>query len=172
MTARGLLADPPIPTIQRRGTVLVVDDEEGVRASVRAILEETCEVLEAENGEEALQVLAAHDVDLVMLDQRMPGDPGIDVLAQIKAFDPTVLVVLATAVRDVRTAVEALKRGAWDYLTKPFDVEDIVSLANRAFEKRALEREVVGLRSVLLWIHRPGGGGLTQYLVLEREPRR
>jgi DNA-binding NtrC family response regulator len=135
--------------MRRRGTVLVVDDEEGVRASVRAILEETCEVLEAENGAAALDVLAAREVDLVMLDQRMPGEAGVDVLPRVKAIDPSVVVVLATAVREVRTAVEALKRGAYDYLTKPFDVDDILGLADRALEKRALEREVLCLRSVL-----------------------
>ena len=133
----------------RRGTVLVVDDEEGVRASVRAILEETCDVLEAGNGAEALEMLKAHEVDLVMLDQRMPGEPGIDVLPRIKAADPSAVVVIATAVRELRTAVEALKRGAYDYLTKPFDVDDILMLAQRALEKRALEREVLYLRTAL-----------------------
>jgi DNA-binding NtrC family response regulator len=67
----------------------------------------------------------------------------------VKAADPSTVVVIATAVREVRTAVEALKRGAYDYLTKPFDVDDILGLAARAFEKRALERQVVGLRSAL-----------------------
>ena len=65
------LVEPP--TLSRRGTVLVVDDEEGVRASIRAILEGTCEVLEAETGADALELLRAREVDLVMLDQRMPG---------------------------------------------------------------------------------------------------
>jgi len=133
----------------RRGTVLVVDDEEGVRASVRAILEETCDVLEAGNGVEALEVMKAHEIDLVMLDQRMPGEAGIDVLPRIKAADPSTVVVIATAVRELRTAVEALKRGAYDYLTKPFDVDDILMLAQRALDKRALEREVLYLRSAL-----------------------
>ena len=137
------------PKLARRGTVLVVDDEEGVRASVRVILEETCDVLEAENGAAALDLLRVHEVDLVMLDQRMPGEPGIEVLPRVLAVDPTTLVVLVTAVREVRTAVEALKRGAYDYLTKPFDVDDILLLAQRALEKRALEREVLCLRSAL-----------------------
>src|SRR5439155_1582937 len=137
------------PPLARRGTVLVVDDEEGVRASVRVILEETCDVLEAENGAEALDVLRTREIDLVMLDQRMPGEPGIDILPRVKALDPTTVVVLVTAVREVRTAVEALKRGAYDYVTKPFDVDDILLLAQRALEKRALEREVLCLRSAL-----------------------
>jgi len=135
--------------VAQRGTVLVVDDEEGVRASIRAILEDTCDVLEAEDGAAALEVLRAHEVDLVMLDQRMPGEAGIDVLPRIKAADPSTVVVIATAVHDLRTAVEALRRGAYDYLTKPFDVDDILLLAQRALEKRALEREVLGLRSAL-----------------------
>ena len=137
------------PTLTRRGTVLVVDDEEGVRASIRAILDGTCEVLEAETGAVALELLKTREVDLVMLDQRMPGEPGIDVLPKVKAADPSTIVVLATAVHDLRTAVEALKRGAYDYITKPFDVDDILMLVERALEKRALEREVLALRSAL-----------------------
>jgi len=140
----GLLEAPT-----RRGTVLVVDDEEGVRASFRVLLEDECTVLEAEDGEQALEVLRRHEVDVVMLDQRMPGEPGIDVLSRIKTLDPSVVVVLATAVREVRTAVEAIKRGAYDYITKPFDVEDIELLVRRALDKRALEREVLYLRSTL-----------------------
>ena len=146
MTAADLLE--PV-TLTRRGTVMVVDDEEGVRASIRAILEGTCEVLEAETGAEALEQLRTREVDLVMLDQRMPGEPGIDVLPRVKAADPSTLVVLATAVHDVRTAVEALKRGAYDYITKPFDVDAILMLVQRALEKRALERQVLGLRAAL-----------------------
>ncbi|MEX2146728.1 MAG: response regulator, partial [Candidatus Rokuibacteriota bacterium] len=120
-----------------------------MRASVRAILDGTCEVLEAENGEQALEIIRAHEVDLVMLDQRMPGEAGIDVLPRVKAADPSTVVVIVTAVRDVRMAVEALKRGAYDYLTKPFEVDDILLLVQRALDKRALERQVLGLRSAL-----------------------
>ena len=145
-------------TTAPRSTVLVVDDEESVRASVRAILEETCDVLEAANGAQALDVLKSREIDLVMLDQRMPGEPGIDVLPRIKAADPSTIVVIATAVRELRTAVEALKRGAYDYLTKPFDVDDILMLAQRAFEKRALEREVLYLRSALAGAPSDAGG--------------
>jgi two-component system response regulator AtoC len=133
----------------RRGTVLVVDDEEGVRLSVRAILEDTCEVLEAEDGGAALELLRHREVDLVMLDQRMPGEPGIAVLPKVKAHDPSIVVVIATAVHDVRMAVESMRQGAWDYLIKPFDVDDIILLVQRALEKRALEREVLCLRSAL-----------------------
>ena len=149
-----------------RGTVLVVDDEQAVRASLSAILKATCHVLEARNGRQAIEILEAHPVDLVMLDQRMPGEQGLDVLVQIKSIDPTILVVLATAVREVKTAVEALKRGAYDYITKPFEVDDIVLLVHRALEKRTLEREVLYLRSELA---RPDQDGARQG-ILGRHP--
>jgi DNA-binding NtrC family response regulator len=132
-----------------RSTVLVVDDEQGVRDSVRAIFDGTCDVLQASNGPEALAILRDHDVDVVMLDLRMPGETGIDVLPRVKAADPAGVVVVATAVRDVRMAVEAMRRGAYDYMTKPFDVEEIRLVVGRALEKRALEREVLSLRSAL-----------------------
>jgi DNA-binding NtrC family response regulator len=132
-----------------RSTVLIVDDEEGVRVSVRAVLEDRCEVLQAATGQEALEILRGHEVDLVMLDQRMPGEGGIDVLPRLMSVDPSIVVVLATAVRDVRMAVEAMRRGAYDYLTKPFDIEEIRLVVRRGLEKRALAREVVSLRSAL-----------------------
>ena len=132
-----------------RSTVLIVDDEQGVRESVRAVLEDTCEVLEAADGQQALDVLGSHEDDLVMHDQRMPGESGIDILPRLKAIDSSIVVVLATAVRDVRMAVEAMRRGAYDYLTKPFDLEEILLVVRRALEKRALEREVLSLRSAL-----------------------
>ncbi|HYE91890.1 MAG TPA: sigma-54 dependent transcriptional regulator, partial [Terriglobales bacterium] len=132
-----------------RGSVLVVDDEEGVRESVRAVFEESCDVLQAGTGSHALDVLRGHDVDVVLLDHRMPGESGIDVLPRLVAADPSVVVVVVSAVRDVRMAVEAMRRGAYDYLTKPFDVDEIRLVVRRALEKRALEREVVSLRSAL-----------------------
>jgi DNA-binding NtrC family response regulator len=141
----------------RGGTVLVVDDEEGVRASVRAILEDTCQVLAAENGVQAFELLRSHEVDLVMLDQRMPGDSGMELLPRVKALDPTIVVVLVTAVHDVRMAVEAMRLGAYDYLVKPFDVDDIMLLVQRVLEKRALERQVLCLRSALTPAGEPVG---------------
>ncbi len=156
MTERTLIEEAR--ALAPRGTVLVVDDEPSVRASVRAILGGTCRILEAEDGVEAMEQLRAHDVDLVMLDQRMPGEQGLDVLQRIKALDPAIVVVLVTAVHEVRTAVEALKRGAYDYFTKPFDVDDIVMQVHRALEKRALEREVLCLRSELSLPGHEGSG--------------
>ena len=125
----------------RRGTVLVVDDDEAVRLSLRAILEDTCEVLEAPDGEGALRILRDRSVDVVTLDQQMPGSSGMDVLPRIKAFDPSIAVAVITGVHDAETAVEAIRLGALDYVVKPFDVDTILRLVRGAFEKRALDGE-------------------------------
>jgi DNA-binding NtrC family response regulator len=129
--------------------VLVVDDEPGVRASVRAILDGRCEVLEATDGSAALDAVRTRDVDVCLLDVRLPGIGGIEVLQRIKRLDPGVAVVLVTAVRTLRTAVEAMKLGAYDYLTKPFPVEELRGVVQRALEHRALHREVRYLRDEL-----------------------
>ena len=88
-------------------------------------------------------------MDLVLLDVRLPGMDGIEVLERIKAIDEHVEVVLVTAVQTVRAAVMAMKLGAFDYVTKPFDEDEILPLIRRALERRALDREVVYLRSEL-----------------------
>jgi DNA-binding NtrC family response regulator len=132
---------------RRRGSVLVVDDEEGVRDAMRLILEDNCDILEARDGAGAIEILRSQDVDVVMLDQRMPGEAGMTILPRIHALDPTIVVILATAVRDIPTAVEAMRLGAYDYVVKPFDVDGILMLVQRALDKRALERQALRLRA-------------------------
>ena len=129
--------------------MLVVDDEPGVRASVKMILDGVCEVVEACDGPAAIESVRSGDVDVCLLDVRLPGMEGIEVLERIKRLDAGLEVVLVTAVRTVRTAVEAMKLGAYDYLTKPFAVDDLRSVVNRALERRALQREVRYLRDEL-----------------------
>jgi len=132
-----------------RPTVLVVDDEAGVRASVRVILDGAYEVLEAADGPSALEAVRTQEVGVCLLDVRLPGMEGIEVLGRLKRLDPGVEVVLVTAVHTVRTAVEAMRLGAYDYLTKPFAVEDLRGVVQRALERRALHREVRYLRDEL-----------------------
>jgi DNA-binding NtrC family response regulator len=132
-----------------RPVVLVVDDDTGLRESFRLILEDEYDVLEAADGAQALDTLRTTQVDLVLLDIRLPDIDGIAVLEQIKALDDHMEVILVTAVQTVRTAVAAMKLGAFDYVTKPFEEEEILPLVHRAIEKRALSREVVYLRSEL-----------------------
>jgi DNA-binding NtrC family response regulator len=132
-----------------RPVVLVVDDEPGVRASVKVILERECEIVEVADGLSALALAGSRAIDLCFLDIRLPGMEGIEVLGRLRQLDPSLPVVLVTAVRTVRTAVEAMKLGAYDYLTKPFGVDELRRVAQRALERRALEREVRYLRDEL-----------------------
>jgi DNA-binding NtrC family response regulator len=132
-----------------RPVILVVDDDPGVRESFRLILEDHYDVVDVPDGPSALDVVRASPMDLVLLDIRLPGMDGIEVLERIKTIDERVEVILVTAVKTLRTAVAAMKLGAFDYLTKPFEEDELLSLASRALERRTLEREVALLRSEL-----------------------
>jgi DNA-binding NtrC family response regulator len=132
-----------------RPTILVVDDDPGLRESFRLVLEDEFEVLDVPDGQQALDIVRSCQVDLVLLDIRLPGMDGLEVLERIKGMDEQLDVILVTAVKTVRTAVSAMKLGALDYLTKPFDEDEVLALIRRALEKRALEREVAFLRSEL-----------------------
>src|SRR6266480_5861514 len=136
-----------------RPVILVVDDDAGVRESFRLTLEDHYDVVDVPDGLRALDVVGASQIDLVLLDIRLPGMDGIEVLERIKAIDEGIEVILVTAVKTVRTAVAAMKLGAFDYLTKPFEEEELLSLSRRALERRALEREVAFLRSELERTH-------------------
>jgi DNA-binding NtrC family response regulator len=149
MAAQVRPLDPGDGSRALRPVILVVDDEPGLRESFRLILEDEYEVIDVPDGPAALDVLRSAQIDLVLLDIRLPGMDGIEVLERIKALDEGVEVVLVTAVRTVRTAVAAMKLGAFDYLTKPFEEDELLSIVRRALDRRSLEREVVYLRSEL-----------------------
>ena len=132
-----------------RPVILVVDDDAGLRESFHLILEDQFEVIDAPDGPRALDACRTTNVDLVLLDIRLPDMDGIEVLERIKAIDEQIEVILVTAVKTVRTAVAAMKLGAFDYLTKPFEEDELFAVIRRALERRSLEREVVFLRSEL-----------------------
>jgi len=136
-----------------RPVVLAIDDEPGVRESLRLILGEEFEVLEADDGAAALAILGARRVDVALLDVRMPGEPGSRVLPQILAIDDSIPVILITADPHLRMAVDAMKAGAYDYLAKPFDVDEILSLVREAARLRGMERELHYLRGELARAH-------------------
>ncbi len=136
-----------------RPVILVVDDDPGIRESFRLILEDSYDVLCVPDGGQALETLRSYQVDLVLLDIRLPDMDGIEVLERLRTLDEHLDVILVTAVQTVRTAVSAMKLGAFDYLTKPFEEEEILSVVRRALEKRALDREVAYLRTELARQH-------------------
>ena len=149
MAAQARPPEPPDGPRGLRPVILVVDDEPGLRESFHLVLDEDYEVIDVPDGTAALEVVRTSQIDLVLLDIRLPGMDGIEVLERIKAIDESLEVVLVTAVRTVRTAVAVMKLGAFDYLTKPFEEEELLSVVRRALERRSLEREVVYLRGEL-----------------------
>jgi len=153
MSRDSVVPEPPESAGGVRPVVLVVDDDAGLRESFRLILEDEYEVVDAPDGRRALEIVRSRQLDLVLLDIRLPEMDGIEVLERIKALDDTVEVILVTAVKTVRTAVAAMKLGAFDYLTKPFEEAELLSLVRRALERRSLEREVTFLRSELARQH-------------------
>ena len=129
--------------------ILVIDDEPVVRESVRELFGREFEVLEAETGAAGLEVIRSRRVDVALLDVRLPGERGPAVLPRILAIDDSVAVILMTALPEVRTAVECIKAGAYEYIAKPFDIDEMTALVRQAAEQRRLEREVSALRSEL-----------------------
>ena len=127
--------------------VLLVDDEASVLETLEIILEERFRVLKAASGKEALEKITKESIDLVLLDIAMPDIDGMEILSRIKEFDPGLPVIMATATDSARMAVKAMQLGACDYITKPFDVEEVMMLAQRAIGENKLRREVTYLRS-------------------------
>jgi two-component system response regulator PilR (NtrC family) len=122
--------------------ILIVDDEAGMRDMLSILLrKEGYGVTVADRAEKAIEMAARGEFDLVMSDISMPGKSGIEVLRQTKAASPDTPVILITAYASTESAVEALKLGAYDYLIKPFDVEELKNVVRNALEKRRLETE-------------------------------
>jgi DNA-binding NtrC family response regulator len=137
----------------KQGTILVVDDENGIRQSFKVLFKDRHHVLVAETGKEAIDRLTENSVDLILLDILLPDVNGLDLLEKLKGIDPNPEVIMVTAVKDVHTAVKAIKLGAYEYIVKPFLVDDVLNIVKRAFEKRSLLREVTYLRNELERYH-------------------
>jgi len=127
--------------------ILVVDDEQSLRDFLAILLKKAGhEVVTAENGSDALKAVQAEIFDLVITDIRMPGLDGIGLLRMIKDISADTIVIMITAFATAETAVEAMKLGAYDYITKPFKVDEIKLVIQKALEKRYLRNENILLK--------------------------
>jgi putative two-component system response regulator len=129
--------------LDQQETLLIVDDEAAIRRVLcQKLSREGYQCEEADTAEQALNTLAISPIALVMLDIKMPGKSGIELLPEIKSAYPDTAVIMATAVNDINVAVQCLKQGADDYICKPFNLEEVSLAVQRAIEKRRLQLEV------------------------------
>ena len=147
MTATPAAAPSPAGT-----TVLVVDDEEGIRQALGRFLSRLgYQVRAAANAAEALEHVTSHHPQAMLCDIRMPETSGVELLPKVLARDPDIAVVMLTAIDEPRTAIECLKLGAFDYLIKPVDLEELELALQHALRKRQLE---VDRRELEQWLAR------------------
>ena len=126
-------------------TILVCDDDQGMRDTLSAILKRDYRVLTVSSGEAALISLREDDVDLLLLDVRLPGINGFDVLRIVKENYSLIECIMISAINEVETAVQAMKHGAYHYITKDFDYDELRSLVRNACERLDLNRQVITL---------------------------
>lgn len=127
-------------------TILIVDDEKHTREGLRASLEDSFDTYVAANIQEALNVLEHETVDLVLTDLRLGGEDGMELIDKVLAKPHPPIVIMMTAYGSVDAAVEAMKRGAYDFVTKPLNIDRVELLINRALRSRKTEEEVVELK--------------------------
>jgi len=139
-----------IKDMEKDVNILVVDDEEIVRESLCSWLQEDGYKAEAvEDGFKALDIIKKKPWNVLFVDLKMPGMDGLEVMRKAKALQPEVPIIIITAYATVNTAVEAMKEGAYDYLVKPFNPEEISLIIRRLIEKQALLKENIFLRKEL-----------------------
>src|SRR5688572_31623038 len=129
------------------GRILIADDHDALRRGLaRALVAANNEVEEAPNGNQAIERLHEGHFDVVLSDLKMGGSDGLDVLRTTKTLHPSTAVILMTAFGSVHTAVEAMKIGAFDYVQKPFEIEEMELKVEKAIEHRRLRHEIEYLR--------------------------
>ncbi|MHA2123604.1 MAG: sigma-54-dependent transcriptional regulator [Promethearchaeota archaeon] len=119
-----------------KANILIVDDELGPRESFRMILKPSYNTLTAINGNNALDLIKQYPVDLVTLDLKMPGMSGIEVLKEIKKLKPDIQVIVITGYGTLKTAIECIRLGAFDYINKPFNVPEIIAVIKKSLTRR------------------------------------
>lgn len=137
-----------------KADILIVEDQKSVREALSLSLSDRYNLIMASDGKKALEMISEMNIDLALLDIRLPEVSGMDILKQIKNFNSSIPVIMLTAVKTVDSAVTAMKLGAYDYVIKPFDINELMALIEKALEKRMLERENTYLKNEL---ERTGG---------------
>jgi signal transduction histidine kinase len=127
---------------KRRGTLLIVDDEDGPRQSLRVIFKDDYDLLLAEDGPTAIKLAQENDIDVSVLDIRMAGMSGIEVLERLKYIKPDMEAIMMTAFETTDTIRQALRLRACDYINKPFDLATMRAAVNQAMQRRTLESEI------------------------------
>ncbi len=126
-----------------RGRILVVDDEPGVLTTIQAILQmEGHDVQGAASGHDALDIVRAQAFDLILTDLRLGSDDGLEMLAELRKLAPDTVAIVLTGYASLESAIEAMRQGAYDYLVKPTDVEELKLTVARALERQRLQREL------------------------------
>ena len=122
--------------------ILIADDEIGPRESLRMILKPHYNVFTVENGNAAIQMIRQMGMDVVTLDLKMPGISGIDTLKEIRLIDPDVMVIIVTGYGTLKSAIEAIRYGVFDYIPKPFNVPEIMSIIEKSIQRRKLNQKI------------------------------
>jgi two-component system sensor histidine kinase/response regulator len=123
--------------------ILVIDDEEGICRGIRRVLEPTgCQVAASHDGKEGLDFVKNNPLDLVLIDVKIPGISGLDLIKLIHEVDPEIICIIITGYATVEMAVSAIKEGAYDFLTKPFTTDTLLLAVNQGLERRRLSMEV------------------------------
>jgi signal transduction histidine kinase len=130
------------PAPKRRGTLLIVDDEDGPRQSLRVIFKDEYDLLMAEDGPTAIEIAQKNDIDVAVLDIRMAGMSGIEVLERLKYVKPEIEAIMMTAFETTDTIRQALRLRACDYINKPFDIATMRAAVGQAMQRRVLESEI------------------------------
>ncbi|MDD5687874.1 MAG: response regulator [Elusimicrobia bacterium] len=135
--------------MENKPTILIIDDEQGLRDMLSfALQKEGYIVLTAENGMEGLKKVTEQKIDMVITDIKMPEMDGITVLGKIKEIKPDIEVIVATGYGTMETAIEALRKGAYDFINKPFNLDELSALLSKAYETKQLKSKLVSLEEL------------------------
>jgi len=152
----------------QKAAILVVEDELGSRDALRMILSPFNTVYTAENGQKAMEILSEKKIDLVTMDLKLPGLQGTDLLREIKRQKPDVEAVIITGYGTLKSAVDGIRYGAADYLLKPFNVTELLSVINRVLAKKRRLDTLRDFLSTLAVLEKPTGGGDDDHLQFVR----